>query len=256
VCLLTEHIELIQEDKKRREEFLLQECMKENTSKKEILKTLLLAVILTGFLGILHFTPLKYYIDFSNINFLKEELSSFHAFAPLIFLVSGSIIIALGAPRFIITVLGGMVFGFIVGTILSLAAAFLGSIVIFWITRLLGRPFFQQKFGSRLNSIEKYLRENGILVVVLIRQLPVPCMLGNILLGLTSVKNHVFILGSIIGLFPESAIFALYGSSVQGSFILKSTIASILLIIFVWAIGYYYRHSTMAKEIVQKFRKV
>lgn len=230
--------------------------MKNSNSKKEILKTILLALILTSFLGILHFTPLKYYTDFSNINFLKEKLSSFNVFAPVIFLFGGSVIIALGAPRFIITVLGGMVFGFIAGTILSLGAAFLGSIVIFWLTRLLGRPFFQQKFGNRLASIEKYLKENGILVVVLVRQLPVPCMLGNILLGLTSVKNFVFIIGSIIGLFPESAIFALYGSSVHGSFILKTTIASVLLIIFIWAIGYYYRHSEMAKEIIQKFRKV
>ncbi len=215
-------------------------------------KPLILTIVLASSLAIIHLSPLGHYLAPSNIHVLKDRLAGFHALAPIIFLAAGAVIVAMGAPRSIISILGGMVFGFLGGTLLSLAAALLGSIAIFWLTRALGRPLFCQRAGQRLKALEGHIEQNGFLVVILLRQLPLTCMLVNVLIGLTSVNTIIFILGSVVGLLPEAAIFSLFGSSVRGSFVLRVSMASFFLILFVLFLRIYYRSSPFAKELSQK----
>jgi uncharacterized membrane protein YdjX (TVP38/TMEM64 family) len=224
-------------------------------NERYILKTLLFVILLTVSLAVVRFSPLGYYLNPSHMHLLRDKLSGFHSMAPLIFFSGGALLIAMGVPRSIISILGGMVFGFFAGTFLSLSAALTGSVVIFYFARLFGRPFFRQKFGQRLKAIEGYLEKHGFLVVILIRQLPLPCMLVNVLIGLTSVNTAVYMLGSIIGLLPEAAIFALFGSSVREGFTLRVLMASISMILLVSSLKIYFRRSPMAKELSEKLTK-
>lgn len=224
-------------------------------TERYIIKTLLFVILLIGSLALVRFSPLGYYLDPSHINLLRDKLAGFHSMAPFIFFLGGALLIAMGVPRTIISVLGGMVFGFLSGTLLSMAAAFVGSLVIFWYARLLGRPFFRQKISQRLKAVEGYLDKHGFLVVILMRQLPLPCMLVNVLIGLTSINTAVYMLGSVIGLLPEAAIFALFGSSVREGFALRVLMASIFLILLVLILNIYFRLSPMARELSEKLTK-
>jgi len=216
-----------------------------------MLKAASLALILAGSLACIHFSPLGYYIHASNMDRLKNRLLEFHALAPIVFSLGGAFIITLGAPRSVISVLGGMVFGFFCGLLLSLMASLLGSVVIFSLTKWLGRPLFQQKVGHYLKAIEDHVQSNGFLIVVLLRQLPLTCLLVNVLIGLTSVSTGIFFLGSIAGLLPEAAIFSLFGSSVWEHFILRVSLASFLLVFLALAIRIYYNRFPVAKKIYQ-----
>jgi uncharacterized membrane protein YdjX (TVP38/TMEM64 family) len=158
----------------------------------------------------------------------------------------------MGVPRSIFSVLGGMVFGFLTGTFLAIAAAFAGSVVIICLTRFLGRPLFHQKIGRRLKAIEGRLENNGFLVVLILRQLPLPGILVNVLIGLSSINSVAFILGSLLGLMPEAAIFALFGSSVQKDFALRISMASLFMILLVLVVKFYFRRSPLARELSQK----
>ena len=167
-------------------------------SRADIIKACLLVVLFSVSLAIIRFSPLGDYLDISNINLLRNRLAEFSFLAPVIFLAGGALIIVMGAPRSIVSILGGMIFGFALGMVLSLAAALGGSVVIFSLTRLLGRPLFNQKIGHKLKTIEKHIKTNGLLVVILLRQLPLACILVNVLIGLTSIRIGAFLLGSII----------------------------------------------------------
>jgi uncharacterized membrane protein YdjX (TVP38/TMEM64 family) len=223
-----------------------------NGGRGDILKSILLVVILTGSLAVLRFSPLWDFLDTSNIGKLQEKLAEFQSFAIIIFFSGGVMLSAMGTPRSIISIVGGMIFGFSVGMLLSLASSLGGSIILFSLTRHLGRPLFKQNIGQRLNAIEGHIKTNSLLVVVLLRQLPLPCMLVNVLIGLTSIKIGTFIMGTVVGHLPVALTFSLYGSSLREDFIFRVTLASILLILFVLALRLYYKRSPMARDIAKK----
>jgi len=226
---------------------------RENT--RDIIKTLLLVAVIAGSLAAVRFSPVWYYLDRSHIYILREELTAFHSLAPFVFLACGALVIAMGVPRTIISILGGMVFGFLSGTILATAAAFAGSVVVIWITRVLGHPLFHQRIGHRLKAIEGHLRNNGFVLVLILRQLPLPSMLINVLIGLSSIRTSAYVLGSMIGLVPEAAVFALFGSSVRGDFALRVSLASLCLIALIIVIKIYFRKSPLARELSQKLTR-
>jgi len=208
-----------------------------------------------GALALIRFSPLREYINPSNFDKLRVRLSEFHAWAPMVFLAGGAIAITLGAPRSIVSILGGMAFGFLTGTFLALAASLLGSIVIFSLAKWLGRSFFEHRVGKYLKVIKGLGQVDGFLLVVLLRQLPLTCMLVNVLIGLISVSTGAFFLGSIVGLLPEAAIFSLFGSSVRHGFILRVSIATFLLILLVIVIRLYYKKSSLAGRLARGLRK-
>ncbi|HMK50677.1 MAG TPA: VTT domain-containing protein [Thermodesulfovibrionales bacterium] len=234
---------------------LVQPLSEKREGSPYIIKTLILIVVLAGSLAAVRFSPIWHYLDRSNIYLIRDELTALHSLAPLVFLAGGAVVIAMGVPRTIISILGGVVFGFLFGTILATAAAFAGSVVVIWLTRVLGHPLFHQKIGHRLKAIEGHLRDNGFVLVLILRQLPLPSMLINVLIGLSSIKTSAYVLGSVIGLVPEAAVFALFGSSVRDDFALRISLASLCLVLLIIGIRIYFRRSPLARELSQNLTR-
>ena len=227
---------------------------KRQETRQNIIKALILIGFLVASFALIRFSPLADYLKISKVDYIQQRLAEFHGWAPVAFLLGGAVLILLGAPRSLISILGGMMFGLFYGIVLALAAALLGSIVIFWLTRLLGRPLFKQKVGLHLNVIENHSRDHPFLIVILLRQLPLTCLLVNVLIGLTSISTMLFLLGSIVGLLPETIIFALFGSSVQGSFVWRVSLAGFLLILLGLIVKNHYQRSPLARELAFKFK--
>jgi uncharacterized membrane protein YdjX (TVP38/TMEM64 family) len=221
-----------------------------NVQKKEfqknLLKAFLLVIILVSALAIVRFSPLGAYLQISNIEMLQTKLHEFSRLAPAVFLVGGAFLITIGTPRSVISILGGLVFGLFWGILLALSAALLGSTAIFLLTKWLGRPLFKQKVGGYLKAIENHTKADGFLLVIIMRQLP--------LIGLTSISMGIFLLGSIVGLLPETIIFALFGSSLQERFVLRIAIASSLWIILILIVRLFFRRSPLAQSIALKLK--
>ena len=224
---------------------------------RDIIKTLLLVTVIAGSLAAVRFTPIWYYLDRSHIYILREEkLAAFHSLAPFVFLAGGTLVIALGVPRTIISILGGMVFGFFSGTILATAAAFAGSVVVIWITRVVGHPLFHQRIGHRLKAIEGHLRNNGFALVLILRQLPLPSMLINVLIGLSSIKTSAYVVvWSVIGLGARSGCLRIVREQVREDFALRISLASFCLIVLIIVIKIYFRRSPLARELSQKLTR-
>jgi uncharacterized membrane protein YdjX (TVP38/TMEM64 family) len=104
--------------------------------------------------------------------------------------------------------------------------------------------------------IENHTRADGFLLVLIMRQLPLTSLLINVLLGLTSISLGIFLLGSIVGLLPETIIFALFGSSLQESFALRVSIASSLWVLLIVVVRLFFRRSPLAQSIALKLKAV
>jgi len=228
----------------------------EKEFRKNLFKALLLAAFLIAGLAIVRFSPLGEYLKVSNMEALKQSLLEFGALAPLAFLFGGAVAITSGVPRSVVSILGGLVFGLWGGILLALLAALLGSAFIFLLTKWLGRPLFKQKVGAYLKALENHTQADGFLMVIILRQLPLTSLLINVLIGLTSISMGIFLLGSIVGLLPETIIFALFGSSLQEDFILRVSIASTLWIILILMIRLFFRRSPLAQSIARKLKAI
>jgi uncharacterized membrane protein YdjX (TVP38/TMEM64 family) len=222
--------------------------------RKNILKALILAGFLVATFALIHLSPVGDYLQISQLDQLQRKLAEFQSWAPFVFLMGGAVLIAVGTPRSLISISGGILFGLYWGMFLALGAALLGSTVVFLLTKMLGRSLFKQKVGPYLKIIENHSKTNGFLMVVLMRQLPLTCILINVLIGLTSISTGIFLLGSIVGLLPETIIFTLFGSSLQESFVLRVSLAAFLLILLILVLKIYLQRSELAQDLSQKLK--
>ena len=208
--------------------------MPENTLLSNILRALGLALVISAALAVVHYSGLRSYLNLEQIPVLQEKLAALPwLLNRAAFVFGGALAIVCGLGRSMVSLAGGMFYGAGPGAVLSLLAALTGALVIFTVVRLFKRPLFINKLGGYLEKVDQLVTDNAILAVILIRLLPLTSLLLNILLALTRVTPVQFIIGSIIGFLPETIVFTLYGSSAQGGFFSKVTIASGLLVVVV-----------------------
>jgi len=156
-----------------------------------------------------YFTPLKGWL--AQAAMLKAELEGYGLAAPLVFTAAGAVLTAIGAPRLILCSLGGLAFGFAWGLAWSQLATVLGS----YATLLLVRRFGAGHGLKKVRQFERLVRQierNGVVAVVLIRQLPISGFYNNVLLGMTDVGHLDFLAGSFIGFLPMGITACLIGA--------------------------------------------
>ncbi|HYE34976.1 TVP38/TMEM64 family protein [Methylocaldum sp.] len=158
---------------------------------------------------VFYFTPLKSWLAQGLA--LKAELAGYGLAAPLIFTASGALLTAVGAPRLILCSLGGLAFGFAWGLVWSQAATLLGSYATLLIIRRFGVGYGLKSF-RQFDRLAGQIERNGVLAVVLIRQLPLNGFYNNVLLGMTGVGHLDFLMGSFIGFLPMAITACLIGA--------------------------------------------
>ncbi|MGX2041940.1 TVP38/TMEM64 family protein [Methylocaldum sp. MU1018] len=185
--------------------------------------------------GAFYFTPLKNWLAQGMM--LKDELAGYGLAAPLVFTAAGAVLTAVGAPRLILCSLGGLAFGFAWGLFWSQLATVLGSFATFLLIRRFG-------VGDRLKRLRQFdrltgpIERNGILAVVLVRQLPLNGFYNNVLLGMTRVGHLDFLVGSFIGFLPMGITACLIGAGLFQADLSKSVEYVALTLVSSITLGY------------------
>jgi uncharacterized membrane protein YdjX (TVP38/TMEM64 family) len=94
----------------------------------------------------------------------------------------------------------GLAFGPILGPVYAMAGCLASASVGFAIGRWMGRRRVEWLGGQRLARFSDALKRNGTLAVFLVRKVPAPFTLSNIVVGASSVCYRDFILGTILGM--------------------------------------------------------
>lgn len=184
--------------------------------RKPIIKAALMLLILLGLLIALYQSPLHTYLQ--DVRNLSQQWSKFGVLAPLVFMGTCAILVAIGCPRLILCPIGGMAFGFWEGLFWSQLGTLLGCYAIFSFVRWGGRDLVL-RFWPKAGKLHLFFGKHGLLSVIVIRQLPLPSVLLNVVFGLSPARHRDFLLGTVIGILPEAIPCTLIGSSaMQGSF--------------------------------------
>ena len=143
--------------------------------------------------------------------------------------VAGSIVaIAVGIPRLALCGLAGVLFGFIEGMSVAMVSGVLGSYGAFLLARWGGRDWAERRLAGASERLRTILARPGIASIFIARQLPVPGIVPNVLLGILPTRHGTFLLGTFLGYLPSNAIVALAGSSL-GKDSLEKAIAQVSL---------------------------
>jgi uncharacterized membrane protein YdjX (TVP38/TMEM64 family) len=149
----------------------------------------------------------------------------------LLFVGVSALATALALPRQIVSFLGGYAFGFVTGTLLALAATELGCILTFYFARGLGRPLVSARFGERVKRMEDFLVANTFTMTLIIRLLPIGHnFTTSVVAGLSRVRAAPYLLGSLVGLAPQTVVFALAGSGVELGAVARIAVAVLLFV--------------------------
>lgn len=170
---------------------------------RETLRLFIGALIVAGVVVILHFTPLKQWL--SNIDAWKQWLDQFGWKASLAFFVASSVASAVGVSRLVLAAGAGTLFGISEGFVVAMFSGLAGSYVTF----LAARRGSSQKLRDRVHasdSLRKLLAKPTLLKIFFVRQLPVPAIAPNVILGLMKCPHRIFLLGTFLGHLPSTSI--------------------------------------------------
>jgi len=157
-----------------------------------------------------------------DVSDLRERVDGAGAAGGVVFVLGYAALSLLPAPKGLMTALGGILFGWGLGALLSWSGAMVGAVVAFGLGRLLGRDAVDRMLRGRLARADGLLSEHGLGAVIAVRLVPVlPFTAINYAAGLTGVRFGHYVLGTALGMIPGSLAYAAlgaYGTSPWGIF--------------------------------------
>lgn len=200
---------------------------------------LLIALVLLSAIAAFFIFDLDQYVSFEFFKLKRAQIDAYYADHPwqtaAIFLVAYIAMAALSIPgATVLTLIGGAVFGLVIGTVLVSFASAIGATLAFLASRLLLRDWVQTKFGDRLASINTGIEKEGAFYLFALRLVPLfPFFVVNLLMGLTKLRTWTFYWVSQLGMFAGTVVYV-YAGTQLGEFRISGglVIAFVLLGIF------------------------
>lgn len=188
---------------------------------------------------------------------LQDKIASFGAWAPLIFILLSFLQVTfIPIPSTVTILAGNYVFGAWRSSVYSWIGIMAGSILAFWLGRLLGRPFVNWVFGSREKADEMLSKLHGREVVLLFFMFLLPMFPDDALCavaGLLRVRFLTFVFMQVLSrtvaiagtlFFMSGEVIPLHGWGL----VVIALVAVLSLVAFVLA----YRHAEAFNAVLDR----
>jgi phospholipase D1/2 len=170
-----------------------------------LLSALLLALLALSALIAYSYLP---HVQASDVStWLAEDRDTWWA-PPLVILafIAFSVV-----PVMLLVSLTGIVFGPVLGPLYAMTGCLASASTAFAIGRWIGPRQVNGWGGERMRRLLGLLRRNGTLAVFLIRKVPLPFVLVNVMLGASPVRYREFLIGTALGLVAMVVALAGFG---------------------------------------------
>jgi len=202
-------------------------------------KKIIIVAIVASAIAAFFLFDLDRFLTLESLKTNRDGLLSYYATHRLTFII-GYILVytlqtALSLPgAAILTLAGGAIFGALMGTIWVNIGATSGAVLAFWLARTLLRDWVVNKFGSKMESLDKGLKENALSYLLFLRLVPLfPFFLVNLACGITGLQLRTYILGTMVGILPGSFVYANAGASIASINTLSEVASPMVLSSFV-----------------------
>jgi len=169
--------------------------------------------------GLFFWFDLGRFLTLESLKANRQALLDFYASHTLV-MVAGFMAVyiiqtALSLPgAAILSLAAGAIFGPAMGTVYAVISASIGATLAFLVTRYLLRDLVLERFGSRLEGMNRELEQRGFNYLLFLRLVPLfPFFLINLAAGLTRLPLRTFVLGTLLGIIPGGFVFVNAGAS-------------------------------------------
>ena len=174
--------------------------------KNKLWKILLLVFIVAGI------TLAVSYRDQLDATVIQNWIEEADNAAPLLFMLVYIVGTVFFFPGAVLTLLGGALFGPVLGTVYNLTAATIGAMLSFLVSRYLASDWVEKKTGGRLKQLINGVENEGWRFVAFTRLVPLfPFNLLNYSLGLTKIKFSHYSIATYIFMLPGAIAYTYLG---------------------------------------------
>jgi uncharacterized membrane protein YdjX (TVP38/TMEM64 family) len=187
-----------------------------NASKRWIPLALIVCLMVAVYILGLH-----EHLSWQNIAAHRKELRQFIAsnldLALLIYGLIYACVVALSIPgATLLTIVGGLLFGWLAGALAAITAATAGATVIFLAARTSLEKTLARRAGSLVTKIQEGFARDAFNYLLFLRLTPVfPFWLVNIAAALSGVRLKTFVGATILGIIPATFAFSFVGSGLD-----------------------------------------
>ena len=218
-------------------------------------------LVLIGFIILLtagfFMFDLHHYVTLENLKIQQQRFQALNQQNPFstkaLFFLAYIAVAALSLPgATIMTLAAGAFFGVLNGSILVSFASTIGATLAMLAARYLFRDVLQEKYATRLQTINSGIENEGGFYLFTIRLIPViPFFVVNLVMGLTKLKTSVFALVSQLGMLPATVIYVNAGHQIAGIDSVND-ILSLPIIISLALLGIF---PLLAKKLISVYRR-
>ena len=198
-------------------------------------------------------------IRLENVAKLKEWIEGYGALAPAIYIAGYILATVFFVPGLPITVLGGVAFGPIWGTVYVWIGATIGLGLAFLVARYAVRSTVERwvQASPRVAKMDGQVAEHGWRIVMLTRLVPIfPFNLQNYAYGITRIGFWPYVITSAICMLPGTAAFTFAGGALSEGRGVRRTLAylalaGVLLVLVSLIPRWLARRSRLAGELLK-----
>lgn len=175
---------------------------------------LLVLLIVTAVAG-LAFDPQSIYEAVHRQRFvLKAWVDQHYMRAVALYLLAYFAGVVLSLPGAVwMTVLGGFLFGTVMGSAYTMLGATAGAAVVFLVGRFVLGDWLKRRAGTFLGSFEAGFRRHALNYLIVLRMLPLfPFWVVNLAPAAIGVPLRTYLLGTVVGIAPGTVALANLGA--------------------------------------------
>lgn len=175
------------------------------SSRKKIWKPVILVVFLVTFMVLARVFDIG-----GRLGELRAWIDSLGTLGPLVYVLIYIAAVVLAVPGSIITIMGGLLFGSLVGVVSVSIGSTIGASLAFLVARYMARDFMVERFSDndRIQKLDRLTQEHGAIIVAITRLVPLfPFNLLNYGFGLTGVPFWTYVFWSWTCMLPGTVLY-------------------------------------------------
>jgi len=167
------------------------------------------------------FFGLHHYLSFDALRAHHEKIDAYitlYPVASVLFYMGAYIsIVGLSIPgATFMTLIGGMLFGQILGTCAVVVSATTGATILFIIAKLASQDILWQKAGPWIEKMKRGFQEDAFFYLLTVRLIPIfPFVAINLVAAVLQIPLKTFVITTFIGIIPGSFIFVSIGDALK-----------------------------------------
>ncbi len=188
--------------------------------KKNVGKLVGIGLVLVAVVVVARLTGLSEYVSLDGLNRLRGWILGFGAIAPVVFILLYAVATVAFLPGTPLSLLAGLVFGPVVGTLWIVIGATIGATLAFLIGRYAARGLVEgwTANNERIRKLDEGVEKQGWRMLLITRLVPLfPFNLQNYAYGLTKIGFGVYVGLTAVCIIPGAAVYAFAGGSLASA---------------------------------------